>query len=173
MHVYSCPKMQKLQVQVCGLYAFIYVHVCVCIMCMCVCALRGGCTVLSHAAGVEQSVGECACHCSKWGKKREGEKRSAVKVAEAHKRKERDRKNLLSLIRVSASPSSFGEPKHEPTSLFFLFYSVFLKTFSFCSHQNIFYHFFSNYTCTPFCHLLCSLCHPICLSKGWSGIAAV
>lgn len=57
-------------------------------------------------------------------KKRRGRKRSAVKVAEAHKRKERNRKDLFSLIRLSASLSSFREPKHEPT--FFLLFSVFL-----------------------------------------------
>lgn len=63
-------------------------------------------------------------------KKREEEKkRSALKVAEAHKRKERDRKSLLSLIRVSASPSSFREPKHEPTFLFLLL----------CLFKNIFF----------------------------------
>lgn len=43
-------------------------------------ALRGGCTVPSRAAGTEQRVRECACHCSKegwgvwgggWGKKKQ------------------------------------------------------------------------------------------------------
>lgn len=111
-------------------------------------------------------------------KKGRGEKkRSAVKVAEAHKRKERDRKSLLSLIRVSASPPSFGEPKHEPTFLFFSLLLCLLKNIFFIHSVHIrllFYHFYSNYTCTHFffCHLLCSLCHPICLAKGWSGIAA-
>lgn len=72
-------------------------------------------------------------------KEKRGGKRSAVKVAEAHKRKERDRKSLLSLIRVSASLSPFGEPKHEPT--------LFPSSCLFCSYQNF---LSSNYTCTLF-----------------------
>lgn len=130
---------------------------CVC-GCVCVCSLRGGCTVLSHAAGIEWRVQECACHCSKWGKKEKRvRKRSAVKVAEAHKRKGKDRKNLLSLIRVSASPSSFGEPKHEPplnqppTTTRLL---PFLKTFSFLLPSQFFHRFYPNYACTRFCFFI-------------------
>lgn len=91
-------------------------------------------------------------------KKRRGRKRSAVKVAEAHKRKERNRKSLLSLIRLSASLSSFREPKHEPT--FFLLFSVFLLPSEFFILQ-LHMH-----------HLSYPLCHPICLSKGRSRIVS-
>lgn len=136
-----------------------YMHSCA--VSVCVCALRGGCTVLSHAAGIEWRVQECACHCSKWGKKEKRvRKRSAVKVAEAHKRKERDRENLLSLIRVSASPSSFGEPKHEhcppaptpphhPTPTFTLFKNIF-----FSLPSQFFHRLYPHYACTPFCFFI-------------------
>ena len=134
-------KMQAPQL-VCGLYAFLYVRVCVCVQ-------MGYLPALAYAAGPAQRVRvrvsggwggwrALSSRCSKVLKKRRtrgggGGGRSAVKVAEAHKRKERDRKTLLSLIRVSASPTSFfGEPKQEPTFSPFLFpfSAVSLKTFS-------------------------------------------
>lgn len=126
VHVYSCPKMQKLQLEVCGFYGSLYVHVC---------ALRGGWTALSHAAGIEQRVGECAYPCNKWG----GGKKEKCCESCWGTQKKGERRSVLSLIRVSASLSSFSETKHKP-SFFFLFCL-------FCSHQ-IFLS--SNYTCTPF-----------------------
>lgn len=57
-------------------------------------ALRGGCTVPSRAAGTEQRVRECACHCSKegWGvwDGGGGVGKEEAKVAEAHKKGNRD-----------------------------------------------------------------------------------
>lgn len=138
-----------------------YMHCC---MWMCVCALRGGYTALSHAAGIEQRVGECAYHCSKWGKK---EKRGKKKCCEScwGTQKKGERKSLLSLIRVSASLSLLLE-KQSINPVFSLLLCLF------CSHQ-IFFIVQLHMHPPQFCHILCSLCHPICLSKGQSGIAAL
>lgn len=101
VHVYLCSKLQ------------INVHGYVCV-CVCVCALRESCTVLSHAAGIEQREWANVLTTAVNEKKRRWEKkRSAVKVAEAYKRKgerETERGSLLSLIRVSASSSSSEKP---------------------------------------------------------------
>lgn len=76
--------MQKLQMEVCGLYALLYVHVCVPWQ-----------EAVQHSPMLQalnrewENVLTTAVNEGK--KEKKGEKRSAVKVAEAHKRKERER----------------------------------------------------------------------------------